>query len=518
MKAGAVAGIIGGVVVAAIAAVAIVQRKRSSSSEALPTVLIGDSLAVGLASPLRMAGLPLHSIPVAGTTIDYWLNKGKAALHQALATKPGGVLVVLGTNDALNGDEYAAKASAAAKELVELITSAGGTVFWIGAPTLPSSYGGKTFSQAVLDAIRTAVKALPDTVWIESSGFTIERSADKLHPTGAGYAHWSDLIVDQLVSKFVTPDTVQGDVLSGDQPEPSPRPSPPSIVVIPPGWQRLALKKVPWQVANELQRYAVTVLVQKRPLGDLQPKTIEGKQYGVMTDLHWDDHSDNTWKWHRGMSLLEGITFTQEAIIQAAREGKLEYHWADLLGYDGVQVFEDAARIDGVRVPVSARTTAAIAEILSSSLGANISPTTPLVEDILYDTADLKVRPIPQKVDDPRSVFLFSSAIDDQIKQQTSGRPGWGIVSCVGKSWVLSNMALDHPGRAVNYGMHFPLSTPSTNGPWPSVDGKSKVFQQPGTAHNPDHSDYSQTLRLCKLAPGAQLPSHEPLRATKLWY
>ena len=212
-------------------------------------------------------------------------------------------------------------------------------------------------------------------------------------------------------------------------------------------------------------------------------------------------------------------SLSQADIIQAVRDGKLEYHWTDLPGFDGVQVFEDAGRIDGLRVPVTARTTAAIVDILSSSLGATISPTTPLVEDLMYNDANTRVRPMPQQVDSPNSVALFSLSLDKQIAKQTSGRPGWGLVSCVGKSWVISNLALDHPGKAVNYGMHWPASAATTgSGPWPSVDNKSKVFQQPSTMHNADHSDYSQTLRLCKLATGAQLPSHETLRATRLWY
>jgi len=122
-------------------------------------------------------------------------------------------------------------------------------------------------------------------------------------------------------------------------------------------------------------------------------------------------------------------------------------------------------------------------------------------------------------VDSSASVATFGHSLDNQISQLTSGRPGWGIISCVGKSWVLSNMALDHPGKAINYGMHWPSNTAtSSSGPWPSIDLRSKVFQQPGSWHDPDHWDYSQTLRLCKLAPGKQLPSHEALRATKLWY
>ncbi|MDD5544397.1 MAG: hypothetical protein PHX83_14605 [Acidobacteriia bacterium] len=210
---------------------------------------------------------------------------------------------------------------------------------------------------------------------------------------------------------------------------------------------------------------------------------------------------------------------SQADILQAVRDGKLEFRWTDLPGVPGVQVFEDAGRIDGVRIPVSARTTAAIAELLSSSTGSAVTPTTPLVEDLIYDWADVKVKPLAQDVANMAgSVWAFNASIDRQIAQQTSGRPAWGLVSCVGKSWVLSNMALDHAGYAVNYGFHWPLTTRTTaDGPWLSVNGRSKVFQQPSTRHNPDHFDYSQTLRLARLAAGAALPSHEPLKATRLW-
>lgn len=221
----------------------------------------------------------------------------------------------------------------------------------------------------------------------------------------------------------------------------------------------------------------------------------------------------------------EPFAMTQEAIIEAVRGGHLEYRWVDLPGAPGVQVFEDAGRIGGVRVPVSAETTAAIVDILTAALGVKVSPTTPLVEDLIYDGADIRVKPYAQNVaNTAQAVPAFNASIERQIAKATSGRPGWGLVAGVGKSWVLSNLALEHPGRAINYGFHWPLSTPmgrdskgQETGPWSSVDGKSKVFQQPSWAHNPSHVDYSQTLRLCRLEPGAVLPSHETLRTERLW-
>jgi lysophospholipase L1-like esterase len=285
-------------VVAAAAAIAAGINHQKHKPGVLPTLLVGDSMAVGLLSPLRMAGVPVHSIAVEGTTIEYWLGKGLPALQATLATKPGGVLVALGTNDAYNGATYAATAKAAAAKLVTMLNAAGASVYWIGPPSLPSSYGGKSPSQAVVDAIRSAVEASSDGTWIDSSTFALERSADQLHPTGAGYAHWADLIVDQMGLAFV--DVVQGDYFGAD--EPSPRPPPPSVIVIPVGWVRLPQKLAAKHAARE---FAVSVLFQHRPMGDLQVKDIDGQPIGALTEYHWDDHVGGVWKWHRGISLLQ---------------------------------------------------------------------------------------------------------------------------------------------------------------------------------------------------------------------
>jgi hypothetical protein len=221
-----------------------------------------------------------------------------------------------------------------------------------------------------------------------------------------------------------------------------------------------------------------------------------------------------------GLGDLRPFALTQDEIVQAVRDGRLQFTWRELPGHPGVYAFEDAGKIDGVRVPVSARTTVAIAQILTSQLGQVVLPTSPLVEDLIYNAAGVRVKPYAFDVGTHgTSVPRFNAVVDRQIAQQTAGRPAWDFVSCVGKSWVFSNMAIDHPGHPINYGFHWPAATATTDdGPWWSVDGKSKVFQQPGARHNPDHYDYSQTLRLCRLDGGASLPSHETLRANKLWY
>jgi hypothetical protein len=196
---------------------------------------------------------------------------------------------------------------------------------------------------------------------------------------------------------------------------------------------------------------------------------------------------------------------TQDDLIARVRAGEYELEWQALPGYSGVEASRDALRIEGVRVPVSARTLDAICVLLEAT------PTTPLIEDVIYDNATVRIAPATFNTADPEAVWRFNQAIDLQLDAQLRGSPLGGFVSDVGKSWVISNLSLDHRGRAINYGLHSPSA------PYRSVNGKSKVWQQPSWAHNPDHWDYSQTARLCRLASGVELPSLEKLRTHQLW-
>lgn len=80
--------------------------------------------------------------------------------------------------------------------------------------------------------------------------------------------------------------------------EPFPIPPPPSIVTTPPGWVRVP------HATRAMMVFALTVLAQRRPIGDLQVGTVDGKEIGALTDWHWDNHVDHTWKWHRGISMV----------------------------------------------------------------------------------------------------------------------------------------------------------------------------------------------------------------------
>jgi hypothetical protein len=207
------------------------------------------------------------------------------------------------------------------------------------------------------------------------------------------------------------------------------------------------------------------------------------------------------------------FVLSQTDILESVFAGMAQFQWVKLKSAPGLLVMDDALKIAGVRVPVSARTVEGIAKLLSAM------PTTALVEDMIWNDADVLVE--APYIDPPslmmsnRSVLKFNNAIDLAQRSKTYGQGA--LFASSGKSWVLSN-AIDSrpPGTTTNYGFHR-FRRPAKN--HTSVDGKSYVIQTPGTAHNADHWDYSQTCRLCKWEDGrdALPPSIEPLHHSTLF-
>ena len=73
-----------------------------------------------------------------------------------------------------------------------------------------------------------------------------------------------------------------------------------------------------------------------------------------------------------------------------------------------------------------------------------------------------------------------------------------GIVADVGKDWVLSNKLAGNQSLAANYGWHTkqaPNPSAPQNGPYKCSAG-GYMWQTLGTAHNTQHVDYSQVVRL----------------------
>lgn len=187
------------------------------------------------------------------------------------------------------------------------------------------------------------------------------------------------------------------------------------------------------------------------------------------------------------------------AILSAIVSGMHEpIVWAPIhSGEITLWVAEDALKIEGVRVSVSHRLAQQIADHLDARL-----PTTK-ISDLVFEQAAVRFNAPPQPWFSDGSMAAnhrlveYSAKVDNVIAGRT------GLAACVGKDWVLSRVL--HDNVAANYGFHYRKC------------GRTMLWQSLGTAHNIDHHDYSQNLRLvCRTceAEGQRVPIDNVLRST----
>lgn len=142
-------------------------------------LLIGDSLAVGLATPLgqiaQESGVTLKTDARSGTRIDQWANQPWLASVVA-SFRPTVILVSLGTNDMKLADPATTQKPFLIR-LAALLRGTGARVVWIAPPTMPFPDKG------VQALIRTSGFPV-----FGSEALTIPRTSDGIHPTAAGYA------------------------------------------------------------------------------------------------------------------------------------------------------------------------------------------------------------------------------------------------------------------------------------------------------------------------------------------
>lgn len=184
---------------------------------------------------------------------------------------------------------------------------------------------------------------------------------------------------------------------------------------------------------------------------------------------------------------------TQE-ILDRVQSGDCGYSWGEVTSeHNGhvarFYVFEDALKLDGVRVNVSAALEQRIADLLDASL------LTAKLADLVWEQSAIQVGPKPQTVvngvvpSSYASTVKHSTAIDKEIAGRT------GMVQSVGKHWILTNKIAAN-GLAANYGWHFTGATYQGMRGEVSVTGNGRVLQGIGTRHNSAHADYSQTCVL----------------------
>jgi len=180
--------------------------------------------------------------------------------------------------------------------------------------------------------------------------------------------------------------------------------------------------------------------------------------------------------------------------------GQAQPTWVELA--PGLEVMARPLQLNDEFVAVTARTAQACAEALTRD-GWLCTLTTPKVEDMIYAQAALK--PEPVLLNASQVNIASDAAIADHSKKLAAriGPQAPGTLIACGKSWVLTNGLLTHPGKAANYGFF------SVSAPYKSANGAFRLWQPLSFVHNFEHYDYSQMLRLVRRRVGVELPSYE---------
>lgn len=199
----------------------------------------------------------------------------------------------------------------------------------------------------------------------------------------------------------------------------------------------------------------------------------------------------------------------EELILDAVRQGlTMPIEWAEVYSYAKgheavLKVSTDAVAIgepdDWVRVTVSHTTAQQIADILGAFL-----PTS-RISDLINDQAAVRLKPCLQRPDKQMAYTSRMVKHHKAVEERRDGRAG--LVSSVGKDWVLTNRLAGRPKNAANYGWH-DRSSPN-----------KRVWQPVGLAHDRFHVDYSQVVRLvCRTVcvDGQELPLDDVLRSPEL--
>jgi len=195
------------------------------------------------------------------------------------------------------------------------------------------------------------------------------------------------------------------------------------------------------------------------------------------------------------LAFPEKIPDRQKFIFDQVVAGNFEAVWVPL-EYDVVgkkvklDVMSDALKIGGVRVNVTAMLQQQLADVFDASL------LTAQVADFMYANASCRIAPSPQPISSSVQSMLAHSQRVDKLLGTYNG----GIVSPAGKHWILDKKLEYARGQACNYGWHFTGASFNGITGFPAATlycGKgAKVIQPNATAHDPHHTDYSQTCQL----------------------
>lgn len=182
----------------------------------------------------------------------------------------------------------------------------------------------------------------------------------------------------------------------------------------------------------------------------------------------------------------------EDALLEAVQAGHLApICWLPVHSEHGEHratflVSADALRIgdahDSVRINASARTTQRIADRLECAL------LTTRLCDLVWEQATVRIPPCFGAPDPTMANTSRMLAHHRRVEERVAGRTG--LIENVGKHWVLTNRLAGSRDRAANYGWYDPGAA--------HRHGRHTLWQPLGLAHDLDHVDYSQVVRLVR--------------------
>jgi hypothetical protein len=201
------------------------------------------------------------------------------------------------------------------------------------------------------------------------------------------------------------------------------------------------------------------------------------------------------------MTFPEDLTAREAYILEQVQIGAYEARWSTVTSSIGTAsavfiVMADALKVEGVRVNVSAKLEQQLADTLNCSL------LTPKLADLIWLQSAVRAAPYPRQITSSTQAMIEHSQKLDKLLVSL-GNP-IGLLSTVGKHWVLDKALTSHPGYAENYGWHFSGASfqgitgevVATLTKDPKTGAYYRLIQGCGWAHDIHHADYSQTCVL----------------------
>lgn len=202
------------------------------------------------------------------------------------------------------------------------------------------------------------------------------------------------------------------------------------------------------------------------------------------------------------MTFPEKLSDREKYIYDQVVAGNFDAEWASLEYTSGgrtikFNVMNDALKIDGVRVNVSAELQQKLADVFNASL------LTAHIADLMFINAVHRVEPCPMTISSTvASMVKHSHMVDGKVGQNING-----IVASPGKHWILDKKLDLNPTKACNYGWHFVGTAYKGIKGYPVASQQNKlngsvisVIQPNACAHDMKHSDYSQICQLVSQA------------------